>query len=156
MNELDLAAKALMRDAPEAFARLALGRRVRIASATAEDVEAPALERRVDKVLRVKVEGRARALRLHFEVAASWTGRLPRRVYEYRTLLQRGGEPVDSALVCLKKGRKQGLPRGRYVERGALSTLCFTFRVICLWKLSVAALRRLGPVFLPFVHSLRA
>jgi hypothetical protein len=121
VNELDLTAKVLMRDAPLAFARLALGRGVR--SAIAEDVEVPALERRVDKVLRVRLAG--------------------------------GEDRVESVVLCLKPGSKQGEPVGRYEERGRLCALSFTFPVVCVWKLDARELRALGPAFLPFVPFTR-
>jgi hypothetical protein len=155
MNELDLAAKALMREAPAAFARLALGRRARIRSASAEDVELPALARRVDKLLRVQLEGVRQPVRVHIEVAASWASNVPRRVFGYRALLWREGARLDSVVLCLKPGERQGEPLGRHEERGHVTRQVLTFPVVCLWKLRERDLRGLGPAFLPFVPYVR-
>jgi hypothetical protein len=151
MDELDLAAKALMRVAPAAFARLALGAGARIRTAAAVNVELPALGRRVDTLLRVQLEGERRRVLAHVEVAASWRSNLPRRVYEYATLLRRAGDRVESVVVCLKPGRKQGRPVGCYLERGRTNTTRFTFPVVCLWRVRARDLRAMGRAFLPFV-----
>lgn len=53
-SEPDIAAKALLREVPEAFAALVLGASIR--SIRAEDKELPALSRLMDKLFRVELE----------------------------------------------------------------------------------------------------
>lgn len=59
-----------------------------------------------------------------------------RRVHGYWTELHPGHSPLLSLLVVLKRGRKQGRPRGEYrvAGPGPLSeVLRFRYRVVCAW-----------------------
>ena len=59
-------------------------------------------------------------------------------MFEYRKLL--GPEPVDSVVLCLKRGRRQGTPRGIHVGRGRVTTTTLRFPVVCLWDLTAREL----------------
>lgn len=152
MGELDIAAKALLREAPEAVVRLALGE-VSIRSVAADETELPAQALRLDKLLRVEADGEPDPFRLHVEVQAAWAADVPRRTFEYWSLAHRLHDRVGSFVLCLKPGDKQGRPRGEYVVtlRGRVVQR-FEFDVLCVWELGAAELLGRGePGLLPLV-----
>lgn len=140
MGELDIAAKALLREEPEAVVRLALGD-VRVLSVAADESELPARAQRLDKLLRIETADEPEPIWLHVEVQAAWTSDVPRRVFDYWTLAHRLHERVGSFVLCLKPGDKQGRPRGVYDAhfRGR-RVQRFRFEVLCAWHLQAAEL----------------
>lgn len=153
-NELDIAAKALLREVPEAFAALALGGRA-IRSVRPEEKELPSLARLMDKLFRVELEGEAdhdEPLCLHLEVQANWESDVPARVFDYWSLARRGHRRLASVVVCLKPGSKQGAAVGCYETEEAGTALRFTFGVIRVWELKADELLRGGsPALLPLL-----
>lgn len=152
MGELDIAAKALLREEPEAVVRLALGD-VSIRAVAADESELPAQALRLDKLLRVESDDEPEPFWLHVEVQAAWAADVPRRVFEYWSLAHRLHDRVGSFLLCLKPGDKQGQPRGDYVVAFRGRTVQrFEFDVLCAWELEAAELLVRGvPGLLPLV-----
>ena len=135
MGALDPLAKVLLHEAPEAFARLALGHEVVIRKVRADDTELPALSRRMDRLVRVEVDGEDEPCWIHVEVQASWKSDVPRRVFEYWSMAHRRRPKLLSLVICLARGVKQGDPRGAYdvVVRGR-RRLLFEFDVVRVWE----------------------
>jgi len=151
VDELDVAAKVLMRVATEDVARFVLGPGVDVTAARADETEVSDVKRVVDKVLRVEVAGEERRA-AHVEVQANWAADVPKRAYEYWSLARRGFENLETVVVCLKPGNKQGAPRAWYEEHvGGRRVLRFDFRVIRLWELHVDELLAGQRGLLPFV-----
>jgi len=151
MDELDVAAKVLMRVVTDDLARFVLGPGVEVTSARADETEVSDVKRVVDKVLRVEVAGEERRA-AHVEVQANWAADVPRRAYEYWSLARRGFENLETVVLCLKPGTKQGAPKAWYEEHvGGRRVLRFDFRVICLWEVDVDALLAGQRGLLPFV-----
>ena len=81
-----------------------------------------------------------------------WESDLPSRMFDYWALAQRAvGGPIDSLLVCLKPGEKQGTPRSSFRAAGARSALEFRYALVCAWEWSVAELLVGHPALIPFV-----
>ena len=119
MGDLDVMAKILMSTAPEAFVGLGLGRAAEVREVRAVDKEFQAREVRLDKLYELVLQGEAEPRWLHVEVAAVWESNLPARMFDYWVLARQAvGGPIDSLLVCLKPGEKQGAPRSSFHAAG--------------------------------------
>ncbi|MGE0708198.1 MAG: hypothetical protein AB7N76_01035 [Planctomycetota bacterium] len=153
MGQLDIAAKVLLTEVPEPLVRLFLGD-VAIRDLRAEDTELPALARRVDKLLRVELEGEDEPLWLHFEVQASWRSCFPERAFDYWSLVRRRHPHLLTVVLCLAKGDRQGDPIGEFEVRvRGRRRLLFEFDVIRAWSdLDADELLAQGPLeLLPLV-----
>lgn len=158
-HDLDVAAKALLREVPEAFVRLALaGRAVR--SVTVEEKELPSLSRLMDKLFRVELEGDDEAdepLCLHLEVQANWASNVPARAFDYWSLARRAHPRLATVVICLKPGDRQGEANGRFETEEAGTALRFAFPVIRVWELAADELLRGGTLallpLLPFTQG---
>ena len=145
-HELDIAAKALLREVPEAIVALALGGRA-IRSVHPEEKELASLSRLMDKLFRVELESESadhEPLYLHLEVQANWESNVPERVFDYWSLARRAHPRLASVVICLKRGSKQGEPLGRYEASQSGTTLRFEFSVIRVWGLKADELLRSG------------
>ncbi len=136
MGLLDSAAKTILREAPEdlvslcpAFAGL------RVARATAGEPARAAISLAMDKLLTVELDEGVAPVRLHVEVEANWSARVPRRVFEYWSLGHREHDELLSLVICLEPGNKQGPPRRSYERRvrGQL-VVRFAFELVALWR----------------------
>ncbi|HBP23336.1 MAG TPA: hypothetical protein DEA08_36860 [Planctomycetes bacterium] len=135
MGELDPIAKTLLREAPADFARLALGRDVRIRAVQSVAGDLQTLKRRADRLLRIELEGEAEPYWVHYEVQASWKADVPRRVFDYWSLISRQFQRTKSVVLCLQQGNKQGTPRDHYeVSVLGRRVLRFDFEVLCAWR----------------------
>ncbi len=144
MGELDITSKVLLREDPEAFARLLLanvgGPAGSIVDVRPDETVYTATERRLDKVLRVELEcdGAREASWIHIEVEAVWRSTVPRRVYRYWSRVRDAHrrEDVSSFLIVLKRDTRQRPdPRGTFEQRSRLgTTLRFDFAVIRAWE----------------------
>jgi len=152
MAELDVAAKVLLREAPEDLAGLFF-EPASIRGVLAEETTLPALSRTVDKLLRIELEGEEEPLRLHVEVQANWAADVPRRMHEYWALCHRSHERLLSVLICLKPGSKQGEPRPVYeVSLLGRRPIRFEFELVKVWELEAAdLLARVRPGLLPLL-----
>ncbi len=142
MGELDIAAKALLRAEPEELLRLAFPH-LPVVSATADEVELVALGRRMDKLLRVELDGDADPHHAHMEVEANWATDVPAQTFEYWSLarLAVGHDRLESFVLVLKPGDKQGPPIDHFVVtvRGR-QLMIFRFQLLCAWTLSAREL----------------
>jgi hypothetical protein len=135
MGDLDIAAKALLREDPAPLVRLALGGRA-IVSIEADETELQAIERRMDKLFRVTVADGSEPVWLHFEVEAQWGADVPRRTFRYWSLAHQTRPALRSAVLVLRPGDKQGEPRGAYeVTVLGERVLSFGFVVLRAWDL---------------------
>ena len=133
MGQLDIAAKALLDEAPADLVELAL--RARVREVRPLDTTLPASAWTLDKLLEVELEGASAPLVLHLEVQARWASELPRRVFEYWSLAHRRHDDVWSVVICLRRGKKQGRPRRSYRRRvRGRRALRFEFDVLALWE----------------------
>ena len=152
MGDLDIAAKALLREEPGALVRLALPGRA-IQAIEPDETEFQALERRMDKLLRVELVHEKEPVWVHVEVEAVWGADVPGRVFEYWSLAHRTRPALRSLVLVLRPGEKQGEPVGNY-EVSVLGdrVLSFGFDVVCAWKLKAGdLLARREPGLLPLV-----
>ena len=151
MGDLDIAAKALLRIEPGALLALAL-RGARIRAIQAEETELPAQALLMDKLFRIELEGVAEPRWQHFEVEAVWSSSVPREAFLYWCRGSQRFMPLRS-FVLLKRGDRQGAPRGEYVvDDGQDRLLTFRFDVLCAWELDAEELLRGGdPGLLPLV-----
>ena len=83
------------------------------------DTQLTTLDRRIDKALEVRVDGRSELLHLEFEWA--WRPDLPYRIYEYQAMLsmalraERGNvPPIRSVVVLLTRASSRRSRRGKY------------------------------------------
>lgn len=156
MGDLDIAAKALLREEPGAFVRLAIpGREIR--SIAPDETDLHALERRMDKLLRVEVTGEDDPIWIHVEVEAVWASDVPGRVFDYWSLVHMTRPRVRSLVIVLRPGDRQGDPKGDY-EVSVLEdrVLSFGFDVICAWKLEAKdLLEGADPGLLPLIPFTR-
>lgn len=152
MGELDIAAKALLREEPGALVRLALPGRA-IKAIEPDETEFQALERRMDKLLRLELADEAEPVWLHVEVEAVWGADVPRRVHGYWSLAHETRPALRSLVLVLRPGERQGEPRGDYVASFlGRPVLSFEFEVVCAWKLKASELlARREPGLLPLV-----
>jgi hypothetical protein len=118
MADLDIATKVLLREAPGAMLRLALGD-VGARNIHALDTVFPATETRADKVLAYEADGSSRPRHLHFEVFASPRHDDARRTHAYWTSLYETLEDVRSNAIYLRRAPRQGSPTGRLVVGAA-------------------------------------
>ncbi len=126
---LDIAAKVLLRKEPKAFLELALGRKVR--SVKLDETELQALERRLDRLFRVVLEGDTKPTWVNVEIEAGWRSNVPRKTFDHWSFILRERRPLRSVVLVLRRSRRQGKPRGRFEIPGTLS---FVFDVVCAWE----------------------
>ncbi len=153
MAELDLALKVLLDEEPAALARLALGQDVVLQSIESAPTELPARGRLMDKLLRLVRSDDAEPEWLHVEVVAAWRSTTPRTTHEYWALAHAAHDRVTSVVICLKRGKRRGTPKGEYVvRRRKKKILEFCFDVVCLWDLRATdVLRDRVPGLLPLI-----
>lgn len=121
VGDLDITLRHVAQRMPDAYARGVLGAQAAFEVEDWQDTQVAASERRLDRVLSVRVDGRRRWL--HVEWEWEWTRETAARVYEYQALLtlaqrdprnSRGRAPVASTVVLLS-GREIPWPAwGRY------------------------------------------
>src|SRR3954464_3384646 len=115
MGDADITLRHIVRKHPEALVQL-VDVKGRIEIVEWLDTQVTALERRLDKVLGLRLDGELRALHVEFEYAL--TKQIGRRVVEYQSLFNLGrplvapGEPVPpiESLVVVLTGRKKPWP----------------------------------------------
>lgn len=134
MAELDIAAKVLLQEAPAAFVRLALGD-VKVRTAESEDAELPTLSRRMDRLIRFRLEGDDEPHWLNAEVQASWKADVPARAFDYWSLAFRRFKRLETVVICLRRGKKQGKPVPGFEVACGRTQLRFSYRLILLWDL---------------------
>lgn len=140
MGELDIAAKALLREDPEALVRLALPGRT-INAIEPDETEFQALERRMDKLMRVEIAGEVEPVWVHVEVEAVWGADVPRRIFGYWSLAHHTRPVARSLVLVLQPGEKQGAPSDEYaVSVLGRPVLSFRYDVVCAWKLKASEL----------------
>src|SRR5581483_3223254 len=121
MGDLDITLRHVAQAMPKDLARGVLGPSAEVEVEGWEDTQVATIERRLDRVLAVRVAGRRRWL--HVEWQWEWTADLPYRVFEYQALLamaQRNPShplrrsPMESTVV-LPSGRAKPYPAwGRF------------------------------------------
>ncbi len=116
VGDLDITLRHVAQAMPEDFARGVLGPNIRVEVDGWQETQMAALERRLDRVLAVRVDGWRRWL--HVEWQWEWTPDLPYRVFEYQALLAmaqrdpKGPSPrarIESTVVLLS-GRRAPWP----------------------------------------------
>src|SRR4051812_1580453 len=121
MGDLDITLRHVAQRMPDAYARGVLGPHAAFTVDGWQDTQVATVERRLDRVLSVRVGGRRRWL--HVEWQWAWEKGLAYRVYEYQAMLamaQRDPNnklkraPVESTVVLLS-GREAPWPAwGRF------------------------------------------
>lgn len=158
MGALDIAARGLLQTAPREVAQWLLGPGTRVVNARTEETQHVARERRLDKLVRVRLSGERDLLRLHLEVAARWRSDIPRRTHEAWTLCDGPRRPTLSIVLVLKPDRRQRrAPAEELVIRvRGRPILRFKFQVIRMWTVDARELLRSGPpALLPFLPYAR-
>lgn len=150
MAELDIAAKVLLQEAPAAFVRLALGD-VKVRTARSEDTELPALSRRMDRLIRYELEGEEEPGWLNAEVQANWKANVPARAFDYWSLAFRRFKRLETVVICLRRGKKQGRPVSQFEVACGRTQLHFRYRLILLWDLKAADLLVGAPGLIPLL-----
>jgi len=124
-----------MREDPRALVRLAVPDRA-IRSVRPDETEHQAIERRMDKLLRVRFAGQREAVWFQVDVEASWKADVPRRVFGRWALAHRSRKSLRTLVLVLKRGKRQGRPRSTYeVSVLGRPVLAFRFDVVCAWNL---------------------
>lgn len=165
MGDLDVTLRHVAQRMPDDYARGVLGAQAAFEVEAWQDTQVAASERRLDRVLSVRVGGRRRWL--HVEWEWEWARELPARVYEYQALLtlaQRDPRnelrraPVSSTVVLLS-GREAAWPvwgRHRVSPRGERFSGA-RFRIDPVYQSTVAGLVARGSllwlVFAPLVRD---
>lgn len=165
MGDLDITLRHVAQRMPDAYARGVLGARAAFEVETWQDTQVAASERRLDRVLSVRVGGQRRWL--HVEWEWEWTRETAARVYEYQALLTLAQRDPRNALrrapiastVVLLSGREAPWPTwGRYrvSPRGERFSGA-RFRIDPVYQSTVAELVARGSllwlVFAPLVRD---
>lgn len=165
LGDLDITLRHVAQRMPDAYARGVLGARASFEVEAWQDTQVAASERRLDRVLSVRVEGRRRWL--HVEWEWEWTRDTAARVYEYQALLALAQRDARNALhraplsstVVLLSGREAPWPswgRHRVSPRGEPFSGA-RFRVDPVYQSTVAELVSRGSllwmVFAPLVRD---
>ena len=148
MGDLDLGAKVVLREDPDAVLRLArLGLPLRaIRLAPTEQIK---LDRLMDGLIEAESEGVGRCW-LHFEFLAAWRHDAPRTTFGRWSLAAPTHDPLLSVLVIMKQGESQGPPVNEAAWRfGPLAVNRFRFHTVCLWNYPVQDLLSV-PSLAPF------
>ena len=156
MADLDLAAKVLLQEVPHDFVALARGDARAVRAARSEDAELPALARRMDRLIRFELEGEEGANWMNVEIQANWKANVPARVFEYWSLAFLRFKRLETLVICLRPGKKQGRPVARFETATGETRLTFTYRLVLVWEHEATALLE-GPVglvsLLPFAKG---
>ncbi len=152
MGDLDVAAKILLRLEPEALLGLGLPH-LRVQSAVADEVELPVMSRRMDKFLRVEVEGESEPYLVNIEAVANWASDVPKQAFEYWSLARLAvrHDRIATLAVVFKPGERQGEPRN-YFSAEALGTRNdFVYGLVCLWTRTAEELLAGPPGLIPLL-----
>jgi hypothetical protein len=154
MGDADITLRHIVRRHPEALIQ-ALDVKGRVELAGWLDTQVTALERRLDKALGVRVDGRLRALHVEFEYELTKT--MGRRIYEHQALwnLSQSGTssdeqvpPIESLVIVLTGRRKpwpaDGKHRTGWPERTRWSGV--HYRIDAVYQRTVEELRARGSV----------
>jgi len=147
-----VAAKVVLREAPLGLVRLAFpGFEVR--SVTPDETELQALERRMDKLFELTLEGEKESTWVHIEVEATWASDVPQKTFWRWSLAHQARASVRSLVFVLRPGDKQGAPTNVHeVTVLGRHVVTFHFDVVCLWSLEASAvLAQRDPGVLPLV-----
>ncbi len=152
MGDADITLRHIVRQHPEALIQV-LDIEGRVEFVDWLDTQVTALERRLDRVLGVRVDGELRALHVEFEYELA--GSIGRRLYEYEALftLARSGHAPDTpieSLVIVLTGRKRPWPangthRTGWPERTTTWSRLH-YRVDAVYQRTVEELRARGSV----------
>ncbi len=154
MSELDIPTRALLQVEPRALVQLAEGG-ARVRTCVPEESALVRLERRMDKLFRVRLEGERRPRWRHVEVAAAWRHDLPDRVFTYWSWARLVHRPLRSVLIVLRPDARRGTPTDRLAVEDPDSgrrQLDFRFELVCVWRLRARELiARDEPGLLPLL-----
>lgn len=150
-NPIDRSLKALARNYPAAFIRLALGKSENRFFSTVENPEINIPEKRADLVYQIEQEDAKYLLHLEFQLHHEKD--VPERMFKYSAFLTESYRlPVIPAVIYLERRNYRQLPSEYSVELDGKIMSRFTYQAIKLWDYSEAIaggeLKELAPLLI--------
>lgn len=87
----------------------------------------------MDRLIRFELEEEDEPRWLNVEVQASWKADVPARAFRFWSLASRRFSRLETLVICLRRGRKQGEPVAAYAIECGATRLRFEYRLVRLW-----------------------